>query len=208
MELVLSCCLVYAALDAAMAQTADDFNDAEARRIEVDADYLKKQCLPEAARLRQSVPQSNVLKPLLDALYSDEFCNCTMRNYQRNMPARAFRDKDEAELLAFTKRSAVACSLNILQESLDATCPSMMAGIARRSRTNVPRDFAPEACSCFDTVVKSMSAGDLAQLETRNLLDIDEAKKGREKRRDEPDSAMDQMQACLLKSGFLPPLRK
>lgn len=205
---MLSCCLISQMPILATAQAADEFTDDEARRIEVDADYLKKQCLPQAAKLRQSIPESHPLKPLLNALFSDEFCSCTMRNYQRNMPAKPFREKDEGELLAFTKRGAVACSLIILQDSLEKVCPSMMARIEKRSRTNVPPGFVTEACSCFDTVVKNMNADDLAQLETRNLLDMDETKKGRAKRRDEPDSAVDQMQACLLKSGFLPPLRK
>ncbi len=85
----------------------------------------------------------------------------------------------------------------------------MMESIAKRSRKSVPPNFEAEACSCLETVVKSMTANDLAQLETRNLLDMDETKKDPVRRSDgEPDSAVDLMQRCLLKSGFLPPLRK
>ncbi len=192
-----------------MAQTGDEFTDAEARRIEVDADYLRKQCLPFVASRREAVPEGSPLKPLLTALFSDDYCICALQNYQRHMPVKAFREKDEAELLAFAKRGAAACALNILQESIGEACPPMMASIAKRSRKSVPQNFEAEACSCLETVVKSMTANDLAQLETRNLLDMDETKKGPARRPgDEPDSAVDQMQRCLLKSGFLPPLRK
>lgn len=192
----------------AMAQTGDEFTDAEARRIEVDADYLLKQCIPFVASRREAVPEGSALKPLLNALFSDDYCNCALQNYQRNMPIKAFREKDEAELLAFAKRGAAACALNILQESIGEACPPMMAGIAKRSRKSVPANFVTDACSCMETVVKSMTANDLTQLETRNLLNMSEAKKDAAPHRDEPDSAVDQMQACLLRSGFVPPLRR
>ena len=191
-----------------MAQTGDEFTAGEARRIEVDADYLRKQCIPFVASRREAIPEGSALKPLLTALFSDDYCICALQNYQRHMPVKVFREKDEAELLAFAKRGAAACALNILQESIGEACPPMMAGIAKRSRKSVSENFVTEACSCLETVVKSMTANDLAQLETRNLLDMDETKKEPVQHRNEPDSAVDQMQRCLLRSGFLPPLRK
>ena len=202
-------CLISPLFNTVFAQVSSEFTEAEARRIEVDADYLRKQCLPLMASRRASIPEGSPIKPLFTALFSDEYCICTLQNYRRNMPVKAFREKDEPELVAFTKRSAATCALNLLHESMGEVCPPMMAGIAKQSIKRVPQEFVPGACSCFETILGGISTDDLEQMLARIESDMEQMKISPKTRLDdEPSSMVGRMQSCLVKSGFLPPLRK